>query len=259
MKIEIITVKNERIVCQKFHRDFLVFFQRIALWHDDAHLIFRKEERFKILIRDGADDAYINDAFLNGWFNDFGTMFIQFDGNLRICFLEFTQKLCEYMGIRNRRKSDLNRILLQIEFVFKVWFQMFKNKQAALSIVQEDGSRSCDFYSLRISDKERNPQLFFKWFDHTADCRLWNVQISGRLAEALLLRHFHKILQVTIVHGIFLLFPYMLFFIIGKQLNACARGQFFLWNNWVYLIIIMYLPLLDAPWKSAMFCITLAE
>ena len=66
MKIEIITVKNERIVCQKFHRDFLVFFQRIALWHDDAHLIFRKEERFKILIRDGADDAYINDAFLNG-------------------------------------------------------------------------------------------------------------------------------------------------------------------------------------------------
>ena len=66
VKVEIVPVEHQGIVCQKLHGYFPVFFQRIALGHDYAHFIFRKEEGFEILVGDGADNAYVDDAFLYG-------------------------------------------------------------------------------------------------------------------------------------------------------------------------------------------------
>ena len=109
------------------------------------------------------------------------------------------------MSICNGRQTDFNGILLQVEFVFKIRFQMFKNEEAPFGIIVENGARCCDFHSLGIPDEEGDTQLFFQRFNHTADSRLGNVEISGSFAETFLLCHFHEIFQMTIVHSSFLL------------------------------------------------------
>ncbi len=69
----------------------------------------------------------------------FRTVLIELDGDLRIVLLEFAKKLCKDMRIGDRRQPDLDGILLQVEFIFKIRLQVFKNKKTPLRIVQENG------------------------------------------------------------------------------------------------------------------------
>ena len=200
MHIEIIAVQHERIVCEQLHRDNRVLFERIALRHDDAHLILRKEEGLEFVIRNGADDADVDDPLLDRGLDDLRTVLIELDGDLRIVLLEFAQKLCKDMRIGDRRQPDLDGILLQVEFIFKIRLQMFKNKKTPLRIVQENGTRRCDLYRLCVADEKHDPQLILQRLDHAADGGLGNMKIARCFREALLFSDFHEIFQMTIIH-----------------------------------------------------------
>ena len=89
-------------------------------------------------------------------------MLIQLYSHLRVNLLKFSEQLGKYMGIRYWRKSDFHRVLLKIEFIFEVRFEMFKYKQCPLGIIQENGPRRRQFNRFSIAEKQSDPHFIFQ-------------------------------------------------------------------------------------------------
>lgn len=139
VEIEIIAVEDERFIGQFFERNRFFLRQDVVAMDDDIHGILCEEERFEFLfLRLRADDAQIDEAFLDADFNLFRTVFIEVQLDLRVFLFEGTQQVGKNRCARDRGQADEDRTLFQLEFIFEVRLQMFKHEDDAFGVGQEN-------------------------------------------------------------------------------------------------------------------------
>ncbi len=120
VEIEIIAVEDERFIGQFFERNRFFLRQDVVAMDDDIHGILCEEERFEFLfLRLRADDAQIDEAFLDADFNLFRTVFIEVQLDLRVFLFEGTQQVGKNRCARDRGQADEDRTLFLLEFIFE--------------------------------------------------------------------------------------------------------------------------------------------
>ena len=89
VQVEVVAVEDQRFVGQFLQGNRLFLGQDVVAVNDDVHRILGEEGRFKILfLRLGADDAEVDEAFLDADFDLLRAVLVQVQFNLRIFLLE---------------------------------------------------------------------------------------------------------------------------------------------------------------------------
>lgn len=184
VQVEVIAVEDQRFIGQLLEGNRLFFGQDVVPVDDDVHRILGQEERFKVLfLRLRADDAQVDEAFLDADFDFLRAVFVKVQFDLRVFLLEGTEEVGEDGSARDRRQADEDRPLFQLEFVFKVRLQVFEHEDDALGVGEEDRAGIGEFDGFGIAHEEDDAQFFFQGLDGTADGGLGNVQRPRRFAE----------------------------------------------------------------------------
>ena len=184
VQVEVVAVENQRFIGQLLEGNRLFLGQDVVPVDDDVHRVLGQEERFKVLfLRLCADDAQVDEAFLDADFDFLRAVFVEVQFNLRVFLLERPQKVGEDRCARDRRQADEDSPLFQLEFVFKVRLQVFEHEDDALGVGEENRAGIGEFDGFGVAHEEDDAQFFFQGLDGAADGGLGNVQRPRGFAE----------------------------------------------------------------------------
>ena len=184
VEIEVIAVEDERFIGQFLEGNRLFLGEDVVPVDDDVHRVLGQEERFEVLfLRLRADDAQVDEAFLDADFDFLRAVFVEVQFDLRVFLLESAQEVGEDRCARDRRQADEDRALFQLEFIFEVRLQVFKHEDDALGVREENRTGVSQFDGLGVAHEEDDAQFFFQGLDGAADGRLRNVQGPRGFAE----------------------------------------------------------------------------
>ena len=184
VQVEVVAVEDQRFIGQLLEGNRLFLGQDVVPVDDDVHRVLGQEERFKVLfLRLCADDAQVDEAFLDADFDFLRAVFVEVQFNLRVFLLERPQKVGEDRCARDRRQADEDRPLFQLEFVFKVRLQVFEHEDDALGVGEENRAGIGEFDGFGVAHEEDDAQFFFQGLDGAADGGLGNVQRPRGFAE----------------------------------------------------------------------------
>lgn len=184
VQVEVVAVEDQRFIGQLLEGNRLFLGQDVVPVDDDVHRVLGQEERFKVLfLRLRADDAQVDEAFLDADFDFLRAVFVEVQFDLRVFLLERPQKVGEDRCARDRRQADEDRPLFQLEFVFKVRLQVFEHEDDALGVGEENRAGIGEFDGFGVAHEEDDAQFFFQGLDGTADGGLGNVQRPRGFAE----------------------------------------------------------------------------
>ena len=184
VQVEVVAVEDQRFIGQLLEGNRLFLGQDVVPVDDDVHRVLGQEERFKVLfLRLRADDAQVDEAFLDADFDFLRAVFVEVQFDLRVFLLERPQEVGEDRCARDRRQADEDRPLFQLEFVFKVRLQVFEHEDDALGVGEENRAGIGEFDGLGVAHEEDDAQFFFQGLDGAADGGLGNVQRPRGFAE----------------------------------------------------------------------------
>ena len=184
VQVEVVAVEDQRFIGQLLEGNRLFLGQDVVPVDDDAHRVLGQEERFKVLfLRLRADDAQVDEAFLDADFDFLRAVFVEVQFDLRVFLLERPQEVGEDRCARDWRQADEDRPLFQLEFVFKVRLQVFEHEDDALGVGEENRAGIGEFDGLGVAHEEDDAQFFFQGLDGAADGGLGNVQRPRGFAE----------------------------------------------------------------------------
>jgi len=184
VQVEVVAVEDQRFIGQLLEGNRLFLGQDVVPVDDDVHRVLGQEERFKVLfLRLRADDAQVDEAFLDADFDFLRAVFVEVQFDLRVFLLERPQEVGEDRCARDWRQADEDRPLFQLEFVFKVRLQVFEHEDDALGVGEENRAGIGEFDGLGVAHEEDDAQFFFQGLDGAADGGLGNVQRPRGFAE----------------------------------------------------------------------------
>ena len=184
VQVEVVAVEDQRFIGQLLEGNRLFLGQDVVPVDDDVHRVLGQEERFKVLfLRLRADDAQVDEAFLDADFDFLRAVFVEVQFDLRVFLLERPQEVGEDRCARDRRQADEDHPLFQLEFVFKVRLQVFEHEDDALGVGEENRAGIGEFDGLGVAHEEDDAQFFFQGLDGAADGGLGNVQCPRGFAE----------------------------------------------------------------------------
>lgn len=184
VQVEVVAVEDQRFIGKLLEGNRLFLGQDVVPVDDDVHRVLGQEERFKVLfLRLRADDAQVDEAFLDADFDFLRAVFVEVQFDLRVFLLERPQEVGEDRRARDRRQADEDRPLFQLEFVFKVRLQVFEHEDDALGVGEENRAGIGEFDGLGVAHEEDDAQFFFQGLDGAADGGLGNVQCPRGFAE----------------------------------------------------------------------------
>ena len=114
VQVEVVAVEDQRFIGQLLEGNRLFLGQDVVPVDDDVHRVLGQEERFKVLfLRLRADDAQVDEAFLDADFDFLRAVFVEVQFDLRVFLLERPQEVGEDRCARDRRQADEDRPLFE--------------------------------------------------------------------------------------------------------------------------------------------------